>query len=243
MKERLKILIVNDDGIAASGLRHLAKAALAFGEVYVAAPAEQCSGMSQKITIFDPIPVQRVAYELPVSGAWRIGGTPADCVKAAIHALLPEKPDFVLSGINSGYNAGFDTVYSGTVGAAMEGLMKGVPAIAVSQDFGEDYTLSDALLPDLLRELLDSPLPRDEMWNVNFPACAPGECRGILRDTTLAPLQVFPDLYDIQGEADSFCMKNISTPLLRADAAPEGSDVWALLNGWVSVGRLRCRVL
>ena len=243
MKERLKILIVNDDGIAASGLRHLVKAALAFGEVYVAAPAEQCSGMSQKITIFDPIPVQRVAYELPVSGAWRIGGTPADCVKAAIHVILPEKPDVVLSGINSGYNAGYDTIYSGTVGAAMEGLMKGIPAIAVSQDFGEDYTLSDALLPELLRELLESPLPKDEMWNVNFPACSLSECCGILRDTTLAPQQVFPDLYDVRGEGDSFCLKNVSTPCLDADAAPEGSDIWALCNGWVSVGRLRCRVL
>ncbi len=241
MKKNLKILIVNDDGIAAEGLRHLAKTALAFGEVTIAAPAEQCSGMSQKITIFDPIPVQRVPYDLPVSGAWRIGGTPADCVKAAVNILLPEKPDVVLSGINSGYNAGYDTIYSGTVGAAMEGLMKGVPAIAVSQNFGDDYSLSDALLPALLGELLDSPLPKDEMWNVNFPACSLNDCRGILRDTTLAPLQVFPDLYDVQGGSESFCLKNVSTPCL--DAAPEGSDIWALLNGWVSVGRLRCRVL
>lgn len=243
MKEKMKILVVNDDGIDAAGLWHLAKAALAFGEVYVAAPAVQCSGMSQKITIFDPIPVQRVPYDLPVRAAWRIGGTPADCVKAAVNVLLPEKPDVVLSGINSGYNAGFDTVYSGTVGAAMEGLMKGVPAIAVSQNFGDDYALADALLPELLRELLHSPLPKDEMWNVNFPACAMSDCRGILRDTTLAPLQVFPDLYDVQGEPDSFCMKNVSTPLLNSDAAPAGSDVWALLNDWISVGRLRCRVL
>ena len=176
-----------------------------------------------------------------MSGAWRIGGTPADCVKAAVNILLPEKPDVVLSGINSGYNAGYDTIYSGTVGAAMEGLMKGVPAIAVSQNFGDDYSLSDALLPALLGELLDSPLPKDEMWNVNFPACSLNDCRGILRDTTLAPLQVFPDLYDVQGGSESFCLKNVSTPCL--DAAPEGSDIWALLNGWVSVGRLRCRVL
>lgn len=242
MKERLKILVVNDDGIRAKGLWHLAKAALAFGEVYVAGPAEQCSGMSQKLTIFEPIPVQKVPYDLPVSGAWSVGGTPVDCVKTALHYLLPEKPDYVFSGINSGFNCGFDTAYSGTVGAAMEGLMKGIPAIAVSQDFGDDFTLADELLPALLRELLDKPLPRSEMWNVNFPAGAAEDCRGILRDTTLAPLQLYPDLYAVQNTAEGFSLKNVSTPI-SGDMAPEGSDVWAVLNGWVSIGRLRCGVL
>ena len=117
------ILIVNDDGIHSEGIIRLAEAASRFGRVWVAAPDEQCSGMSQKISIFDPILVRPYEFPVPVEAAWSIGGTPADCVKVAVGFLLEEAPDLVLSGINNGYNAGFDNAYSGTIGAAAEALM------------------------------------------------------------------------------------------------------------------------
>ena len=245
-KTKRNILVVNDDGIRSEGIRRLAEAAVRFGRVWVVAPERQCSGMSQKISIFDPIPVTPYAFPAPVEGAWSIGGTPADCVKAAVNFLLDEKPDVVFSGINNGFNTGFDTAYSGTVGAAMEALMKGIPAIAFSRPYEAvetDFETVDAYLLPLMEELLASPLPPNEMWNVNFPGVPLNECRGVLYDRSVAPLQLYRDHYRRTEAGDgAFTLQNISTPAAASDA-PEGSDVHAVLSGFVSVGRLRCPVL
>ena len=99
MKDKLNILIANDDGIDSPGIVRLAEAASKFGNVWVAAPSSQCSGMSQKLTIFGEFPVSRPAFPVPVMDAWSIGGTPADCVKLAVNFLMPVKPDVVFSGI------------------------------------------------------------------------------------------------------------------------------------------------
>ena len=125
----MNILISNDDGIRAEGIARLAAAALPFGRVYVAAPQSQCSGMSQKLTIRGTLAVEQADFPVPVEAAWAVGGTPADCVKAAVKALVPCRPDVVLTGVNQGWNAGLDIAYSGTIGAALEGVMNGIPAI------------------------------------------------------------------------------------------------------------------
>ena len=110
----MKILIVNDDSIAAPGIQVLARTAAKLGEVWVAAPAEQCSALSQKLTLRELIPVEEVTdFPVPVRRAWRIGGTPVDCVKVALEYLMEERPDVILSGINNGFNAGQDIAYSG----------------------------------------------------------------------------------------------------------------------------------
>ena len=237
------ILIVNDDGIRSEGICRLAAAAAHFGTVWVAAPEHQCSGMSQKISIFDRIPVTPYAFPVPVEAAWSIGGTPADCVKAAVNFLLKEKPDLVLSGINDGYNAGFDTAYSGTIGAAMEALMKGIPAIAFSKGLHSGFDTVDRYLLPLMDELIRAPLPPSEIWNVNFPSVSLPECRGVLYDRTVAPIQLYRDLYHREDQPGGvFTLQNISMPATAGDA-PEDSDVRAVLGGYVSVGRLRCAVL
>ena len=120
----MRILITNDDGINAIGIHKLAEMAKKLGEVWVVAPEGQCSAMSQKITVSDKIRLAK-APDFPVSGvkAYRLGGTPADCVKVAVEYLMTEKPDVVFSGINNGYNAGIEVSYSGTVAAAMEALL------------------------------------------------------------------------------------------------------------------------
>ena len=102
----MNILISNDDGIRAEGIARLAAAALPFGRVYVAAPQSQCSGMSQKLTIRGALAVEQADFSVPVEAAWAVGGTPADCVKAAVKALVPCRPDVVLTGVNQGWNAG-----------------------------------------------------------------------------------------------------------------------------------------
>ena len=117
MKEKLKILIANDDGIRSEGIAKLARAAASFGTVWVAAPEHQCSGMSVRLTISEKsqMAVYRYDFPVPVEAAWSVDGTPADCVKVALNALLPFRPDIVLSGINDGLNAGLDVAYSGTI--------------------------------------------------------------------------------------------------------------------------------
>ena len=104
----MNILISNDDGIRAEGIARLAAAALPFGRVYVAAPQSQCSGMSQKLTIRGTLAVEQADFPVPVEAAWAVVGTPADCVKAAVKALVPCRPDVVLTGVNQGWNAGLD---------------------------------------------------------------------------------------------------------------------------------------
>ena len=237
------ILIVNDDGIRSEGIVRLAEAASRFGRVWVVAPDCQCSGMSQKITIFEPIPVTPFAFPLPVEGAWCVGGTPADCVKTAVNCLLREKPDYVFSGINNGYNTGFDTAYSGTVGAAMEALMKGIPAMAFSNHLNGSWETVERCLEPLIEELLSSPLPPSELWNVNFPGVPYSECRGILRGRRVAPMQLYRDLYTREDQPDGgFTLRNASLPI-SPRLVPEDTDVYAVLTGYVSVGTLRCPVL
>lgn len=237
------ILVVNDDGIRSKGIVRLAEAAARFGHIWIVAPDQQCSGMSQKISIFDPISVTPFDFPVPAEAAWSIGGTPADCVKTAFNFLLHEKPDLVLSGINNGYNTGFDTAYSGTIGAAMEALMKGIPAIAFSNHLDGSYETVDRYLEPLIEELLASPLPPSELWNVNFPGVPLSECRGILRDRRIAPVQLYRDLYTRQDLPDgSFTLRNASLPI-SPGLVPEDTDVYAVLTGHVSVGTLRCPVL
>ena len=158
--KRLKILIANDDGIRSEGIAHLTRAAAQFGSVWVAAPERQCSGMSVRLTISETseMAVYRYDFPAPVEAAWSVDGTPADCVKVALRALLPFTPDVVLSGINDGMNAGLDVAYSGTVGAATEAALHGIPAIAVSMRDDKSFEVTDHYLPAILEELLDQPL-------------------------------------------------------------------------------------
>lgn len=238
----MKILITNDDGIYAPGIVKLAETALNFGEVFVVAPEGQCSAMSHRITIFEGIKVTEVS-DFPVKGvaAYSIGGTPADCVKIAVEYLMDEKPDIVLSGINKGYNAGMDISYSGTVAAAMEAIMKGIPAIAFSMFFDEDYALIDEKLYEIMKELFHKSPGQGRMWNVNFPGCKPEQCKGILWNRTLAKAEFHPDVYGVVEKS------NESTTLMllsqRGADFEGGTDLHALVNGYISIGTITNMVM
>lgn len=240
---RPNILLVNDDGIDSEGLRVLAQTAARIGDVWVVAPESQCSAMSQRITIFDPLAIRPAAFPAEVKAAWSVGGTPADCVKAALKHLLPVQPDLLFSGINNGYNTGFDIAYSGTIGAAMEGLMKGIPAYAFSNCYGEGFSLIERELFPIMKELLAEPAGDGMIWNVNFPGGGLAACRGIRRGQTVAHTQLYLDRYVLEALPDGgLLMHNRSLPA-PPDLAPEGTDVHAVLNGYISVGRVRCAVL
>ena len=232
--KKLKILISNDDGIQAAGLARLAAAAVQFGEIWVAAPQSQCSGMSQKLTISGEIAVARAAFPVPVQAAWAIGGTPADCVQTAIYALMPERPDIVFSGVNFGYNAGFDIAYSGTMGAALEAVMNGVPAIAFSKFDSDNWQTAEQYLPRIIQTLLQKPLGPGEIWNVNFPDCTAAQCKGVLYGRTPAACSFYDNDYVRTGDALSIRVTNPGP-----DRCREGSDIHAVLHGYVSVGEIR----
>jgi 5'-nucleotidase len=177
----MRLLCTNDDGILAHGLQTLTEAAERLGEVFVVAPDREQSATSHSLTLHHPVrPVARGERR------WQVDGTPTDCVMLAVEALLPERPDFVLSGVNHGQNMGEDVLYSGTVAAAMEGVMLGIPSIAFSFAGGDlradPATLSGLgdLLTDLLRHLLELPgYPPDTLLNINVPPLPASEVRGV----------------------------------------------------------------
>jgi 5'-nucleotidase len=177
----VRLLISNDDGILAHGIECLVAAAEPLGDVWVVAPDREQSATSHSLTLHHPLrPVKRAERR------WQVDGTPTDCVMIGVEELLPEKPDFVLSGINHGQNMGEDVLYSGTVAAAMEGLALGIPSIAVSfagGDLRADVTQLRQHIPvltPLLRHLTSlDPFPAYTLFNVNLPPRGSGEIRGV----------------------------------------------------------------
>jgi len=162
------VLLSNDDGYDASGLRALADALRPLGRVVVVAPDRNRSGSSHAMTLHYPVRVEQLEED-----RYRVDGTPTDCVNLGIvHLLREARPDLVVSGINRGYNLGDDVTYSGTVAAALEALLLGVPAIAVSRSpaLPLDYAAAASIATRLARETLRRGLPPDTLLNVNVPA-------------------------------------------------------------------------
>lgn len=239
----MNILVVNDDGITASGIIRLSRMACRLGRVWVVAPDSQCSAMSQKLTINSTISVRPAEFPVDaVEGAWSVSGTPADCVKLALTKLLPVRPDIVFSGINLGYNSGYDIVYSGTVGAAMEALMSGIPAMAFSTDFTGVYDVVDEYLESTTREVLSKPISGSEIWNINFPGIPLNELKGTLYDRVPAACAFYENSYTPveTGEDGSETFKITGMPFGHS---PKGTDVEAILNGYISIGTIRNMIL
>lgn len=237
----MKILVVNDDGIKAEGITYLAKMAKELGEVYVVAPANQCSAMSHHITVHGELLVK--PEEFPVEGvkAYSVSGTPADCVKVALMHLLPEKPDIVFSGVNHGYNAGYDILYSGTVGAAMEALANGIPAMAFSSEMNGVYDVVEEHILPITKELLEQPIKSNEIWNVNFPGCPLSELKGILRERKVGQIQFYSDgHFRKELENGAFSLELNGVPVTGDE---EGTDVDAVLRNYISIGKIRNNII
>ncbi|MBX9927501.1 MAG: 5'/3'-nucleotidase SurE [Gemmatimonadaceae bacterium] len=176
----MRILLSNDDGVLARGLQALERACDGIGEVSVVAPDREQSATSHSLTMHHPLRPVRLGER-----RWQVDGTPTDCVLLAVSALLADKPDVVISGVNHGPNMGEDVLYSGTVAAAMEGLALGIRSIAVS--FAGSVLRADALLDDqiphlsnLLRHVLALPdFPEGTLLNVNLPAVPADRIKGV----------------------------------------------------------------
>lgn len=171
MSRRPKILVTNDDGIHAPGIRHLWSALKDIADLTIVAPASEQSAVGLSITVRNPLRIHAVDWP-ENTAAWSITGTPADCVKMGVKIILKEKPDLIVSGINRGSNAGRNVMYSGTVGGTIEGIIQGIPGIAFSclDYFDTDYKKVETFIPHLVDYVLKHPLPTGTLLNVNFPS-------------------------------------------------------------------------
>lgn len=177
----MRILVTNDDGIHAPGLEACEQIARALSDdVWIVAPETDQSGVSHSLSLNDPLRLREVAER-----RFAVKGTPTDCVIMGVRHIMKDAPDLVISGVNRGRNAAEDVIYSGTVAAAMEGTVLGVPSFALSQA----YSFSTKQLPRwhtaighapaLIRKVLDEGMPRDVLVNINFPDCEPDDVKGI----------------------------------------------------------------
>ena len=224
------ILCTNDDGYFATGLRVLADAASEHGEVQIVAPDREQSASSHSLTMHFPLRVHRFDERTSY-----VDGTPTDCVALAVGALLDERPDFVLSGVNHGANMGEDVLYSGTVAGAMEATILGIPAIACSFT-GRDPTRIEAFGPTLARligQLVKrDDFPRETLLNINLPDLPPDEVRGV-RVTHLGRRVYMDSLTRAKdpGGREYFWIGGGGVEWSQ----DEGTDFWAVSNGYISV--------
>jgi 5'-nucleotidase len=170
MSKKLRILIINDDGIEAQGIKHLWAALVEVAEVFVIAPAIEQSGVGMCTTQRKPLHIQQIKWEKNTP-AWKVSGTPADCVKLAMSVILDFVPDLIVSGINRGANSGRNVLYSGTVGGVIEGVMRNIPGVAFScVDYDKpNYEIAAKYVYPVVKYVMEHPLPSGTFLNVNAP--------------------------------------------------------------------------
>jgi 5'-nucleotidase len=236
----LKILVCNDDGIHASGLRSLCKVLIEAGhELYVVAPDKERSASGHALTLHRPLRVEVIAAEFfpGAKAVYAIDGTPADCVKIAINKVLEFKPDWVISGINHGPNMGSDVLYSGTVSAAMEGAIYDIKsmALSVSKYKAENFDQEAASVPEILNKLNSGDLAwhNKTIFNVNLPVMPTGEKPKGLALATLGN-RMYKDTYEERTDPRGRFYYWLSGDLLTTDEDPE-SDVTLAAEGFVSI--------
>jgi 5'-nucleotidase len=226
----MKILCTNDDGYQATGIHVLAAAASSLGQVTTVAPDREQSATSHSLTLHHPLRARRAP-----DGTWIVDGTPTDCVLLAIDQLLPEWPDVCVSGVNHGPNMGEDVLYSGTVAAAMEATVLGIPAIAISYTGGlhEELAGWEGVVRGILETILGrKTFPPETLFNVNLPAVGPDEVKGI-RVTSLGQRRYAGSITranDPSGREYFWIGGGVVSW-----RGPDGSDYQAVEEGYVSV--------
>lgn len=221
------ILLTNDDGYEAPGLRALSEALADFAEVSIVAPSSEKSGAAQSLTLRQPIVTQQVAER-----HWSVDGTPADCVIVALHKLLPKRPDLVISGINFGANLGENVYYSGTVGAAREAALHHLPAFAISlssRERGPNFKNSARIARSAAELVLKNGLPDQVLLSINVPQPWTGEVRFTRQSKKITRNQL-SEGKDPRGRSYFW----LSEQKIDGDAEPD-TDYAAIFAGAVSV--------
>jgi 5'-nucleotidase len=236
----MRILLTNDDGIYAPGLRALRLELLKLGPVDVVAPASEQSGVGHSITLLTPLLVQEVVDDRQQFFGWAVEGRPADCVKLALLELVREPPDVIISGLNAGSNAGINVLYSGTVPAAIEGAFFLRTSIALSLEYTKpkplDFAKAAVLARQVVEQILDHEPANGSLFNVNIPSLEKGPVRGIrVVPQNIAPYQeTFDRRTDPRGRVYFW-----SNPgFMSADPHPE-TDVSCLQDSFITVTPLQ----
>jgi len=231
----LNILISNDDGIYSNGIYELAKQMTRLGKVTVVAPDKEQSAVGHAITMHQPLRCRKIKlYDLDID-AWWVNGTPADCIKIGVETLLTERPDLIVSGINSGENLGTDIIYSGTVSAAIEGSIFNIPAIAVSYaKYGEmDFSIAAGVAVSIIEQVLENATGTNTLLNINIPEI---ENENVIKGIKITKLGVkkyrnnFEERKDPRGNSYYWLAGE-----LIEDELSEDTDIYAVRNGFVSI--------
>ena len=235
MSKRPLILVTNDDGITAPGIRALIEVMLEIGDVVVVAPDSPQSGMGHAITINSVLYIERVYIDDGKQIEYSCSGTPADCVKLAVKEILKRKPDLCVSGINHGSNSSINVIYSGTMSAALEAGIEGIPAIGFSlldYNYNANFEATKKYVKIIAKNALEKGIPNNVVLNVNFPNLLEKDIKGIkiCRQAKANWEEEFDKRQTPQGK-DYYWLTGKFVNLDNG----EDTDEWALENGYISV--------
>lgn len=233
MVQRPLILVTNDDGITAPGIRTLISVMNEIGDVVVVAPDSPQSGMGHAVTIDDTLYCNKIIVDDGPQKEFQSSGTPADCVKFAVSELLDRKPDLCVSGVNHGSNSSINVIYSGTMSAAVEAGVEGIPAIGFSlldYSWNADFSPLKKYIKQLVNNVLENGLPDGVVLNVNFPKSATFKGIKICRQARANWVEEFDKRVNPQGKVYYW----LTGKFTNMDKG-EDTDEWALANNYVSV--------
>ena len=235
MTERPLILVTNDDGIYAPGIKFLTSLATQFGRVIVVAPDKPQSGMGHAITINSTLRIEKTSYH-QAELEYACSGTPVDCVKMAVNHILKKRPDLVLSGINHGSNSSINVIYSGTMSAAIEGALEGTPSIGFSlcdYSIEADFAQASKYISQIIKQALIHRMPKGVCLNVNIPKLKSDDIKGIkiVRQARANWVERFEERKDPYGR-DYYWLTG---EFVNFEPEALDTDEWALKNGFISV--------
>ena len=228
-----KILVTNDDGIAAPGIKALTEVMHELGEIYIIAPDSAQSGMGHAITINSTLELKHIPNFLGTNKAYSCSGTPVDCVKMGVHEVMKSKPDLCVSGVNHGSNSSINVIYSGTMSAAVEGGIEGIPSIGFSLcDYSWDanFEYIKPFIKKIVLVVLENGLPEGVVLNVNFPKTDQIKGIKICRQAKAAWEEEFDKRTNPMGKEYYW----LTGKFVNHDNG-EDTDEWALANDYISI--------
>ncbi len=234
-KSRPLILITNDDGIDAPGINALLSVMMQLGDVVVVAPDKPQSAMGHAITINSTLFINKISQDTDPIARYSCSGTPVDCVKLAVNEILKRKPDLCVSGINHGSNSSINVIYSGTMSAAMEACIEGIPAIGFSlmdYNWNADFEPTKNFISQIASQVLEQGLPDGVLLNVNFPKLSAAEMKGI--KVCRQAKAMWQERFDKRQTPHGKDYYWLTGEFINQDHGQD-TDEWALANGYISV--------
>lgn len=235
----MKILLTNDDGVYAAGIRTLAAVLIdKEHQVFISAPDRERSAAGHSITIIDPLRARKIDLGIENLLVYKVTGTPADCVKLGLEKLINFKPDLVISGINDGLNLGYDVLYSGTVSAAIEGWMVGYNSIAVSMDSnnGSDFLCAAKYIEELITKIDFKKYTETVLLNINIPDLNKSDIKGI--KITKLGTSLYEDTFEERLDPSGNKYFWLTGGKGRKEKLTN-SDIWSIANNYISITPLK----